>query len=523
DEKLGRIVVPFTAQPGMRQVVVADPEGTFATLTQFEHHAEAYTLDAEFHIVREQLLARREATLAVRVALLLGETHLDPAMLTEPKLTITSTTLDGISTTREVKDLKLTAGGVLTHELSVPERLARLSATLTGKVEIISAGGEKRDVSASHTWTLNGIEKTDATSDGHLSKFGSDYVFELLGLDGEPLADQQAVFTFKNRDFARTQTIALRTDEKGRVALGALPGIASIGARIPNGRQSSWELDTFERTWPAEIHTAAELPVRVPLPPRFNDALKQWNFLPKDWLRREVSLLRLSAGTYTADESANLKLEGGFLVIKGLAPGDYSLRLREEKRDIAIKVSGGKPTHGWYLGSARNVQAKAEAPLHIMEVVNAADVITVKLANITPFTRVHVAATRFEPGRGIFGDFGSFVRFGAASGVPARLPNLYSAGREIGDEYRYILDRRYLKLFPGNMLTRPGLLLNPWDKRSTDVENLAQQGGQAAAATRGDRESMLSRAAAEPQQKRQAGPGGAAAESNFDFLAESAP
>ena len=68
-----RIVVPFTNQPGMRQFVVSDPAGTFATLTQFEHHAEEYRLDAQFHIEREQLLARRDATLAVRTSLMLGE------------------------------------------------------------------------------------------------------------------------------------------------------------------------------------------------------------------------------------------------------------------------------------------------------------------------------------------------------------------------------------------------------------------------------------------------------------------
>lgn len=156
----------------------------------------------------------------------------------------------------------------------------------------------------------------------------------------------------------------------------------------------------------------------------------------------------MNAGTFVADHSEKMKTEGGFLVIEGLAPGDYALRLREEKRNIAIKVSGGKPSHGWYLGNARNLQAKAEAPLHITDVATTPDAITVKLANTSPFTRVHFAVSRFEPGRGIFGDFGGFVRFGASSGTPSRLPNLYAAGREIGDEYRYILDRRYLKLFP---------------------------------------------------------------------------
>ncbi|MEM7392519.1 MAG: hypothetical protein AAF492_09225, partial [Verrucomicrobiota bacterium] len=42
-------------------------------------------------------------------------------------------------------------------------------------------------------------------------------------------------------------------------------------------------------------------------------------------------------------------------------------------------------------------------------------------------------------------------------------------GRKIGDEYRYILDRKYAKKYPGNMLKRPGLLLNPWAIRKTEA------------------------------------------------------
>ncbi len=509
DEKLGRIVVPFTQQPGTRQIVLADPDGTFATLAQFEHHGEEYRLDAQFHIEREQLLARREATLAVRVALLLGEAHLDPAMLSAPKLTVTSTTLDGIATTREFKDLKLTAGGVLTHEISVPERLAQLTVTLTGKVDVLSAGGEKRDLSASRSWSLNGIERTDATNDGHLSKFGDAFAFELLGRNGETLSDQQVVFTFTHREFGRTQIVALKTDEKGRIALGLLPGIASVAARIPNGRQSLWALDDFERTWPAELHVRAGDAIKIPAAASTKAA--------------DVSLLALRAGTFITDHSAGIEVKDGFIEIKELAAGDYSLRLRGEHRDIALKVTAGRLSNGWFLGASRNLEAKNSAPLQITDLVAAADSITVKLANTTSFTRVHVAASRFEPGRGIFGDFGNFTRFGAASGTPARLPNLYAAGREIGDEYRYILDRRYQKVFPGNMLTRPGLLLNPWDKRSTEVEELAQQAGQASSSTSGDRRAALQRAVAQGGDRKGSGAGGAVAETNLDFLAASAP
>ena len=51
---------------------------------------------------------------------------------------------------------------------------------------------------------------------------------------------------------------------------------------------------------------------------------------------------------------------------------------------------------------------------------------------------------------------------------------MYLTGRNIGDEYRYVLDRKRQKKFPGNMLDRPQLLLNPWAVRSTETgEQLA--------------------------------------------------
>lgn len=505
-EKFGRIVIPFTNQPGTKNLVIGDAAGTFTTLTSFTHHAEDYRLDAQFHIEREQLLARREATLAVRTDLMIGEAHLAPELLTEPKLTITSTTLDGISTTREVKDLKLSAGSDLTHTLTVPERLATLTVTFSAKVDVVSAGGTKKDLTASHTWTLNGIDKTDAVSDGHLSTLEGQRVFELLGKNGEPIADQQVLFTFKHREFSRTQVIPLRTDDKGRVNLGKLTGIESVSAKIPNGRQTLWPLLDAEDTLPTTIHARQGDTIRVPI----HDV----GSLP-------ASLLAQTSGTFTADLAALLKSEKGLLTISGLTPGDYSLKIPDQPT-ITLKVAQGETLGGWVLGKHRQLELKGNTPLHILSIENGQEFITVKLANSSPFARVHFAASRFDPGSGIYGGLGGFTRFGAASGTPSRNPNLYSAGREIGDEYRYILERRYARLFPGNMLTRPGLLLNPWEIRSTDLDELGQAGGQASSMTRGGTAGVAYDAdkMAAKKMKAQSGPQGG---TNLDFLGASAP
>ena len=150
DEKTGAIAVPFTQQPGTKPIILADAAGSFATLANLEHHGEQYRLDAQIHVEREQLLARREATIAVRTALLLNDAQVSLDLLQNPKLTITSTTLDDVETTSEVPIEKLDPAKVYTHTITVPERLATLTVTLTGQVEKLSKGGEKEDLSAAH-------------------------------------------------------------------------------------------------------------------------------------------------------------------------------------------------------------------------------------------------------------------------------------------------------------------------------------------------------------------------------------
>ena len=520
-----RILVPFTAEGGRKPIVLADAAGTFATLTDFEHHAESYRLDAQFHIEREQLLAGREATLAIRAALLLNDASMPLELLAESRLKITSTTHDNVSTTTELLAPKFTPDKVFTHTLKVPERLATLTVALTGKVKLLAKGGEKQDLSAQESWTINGIDKTEATHTGHLSRIGAGYIYELLGKNGEPIADQQVVFEFTHREFgAHKLTVALRTDERGRIGLGAVEGIAVIAARDSRGGQRSWPLDERGRTRPSVIHAKVGDAVQIP-----------WS---RDLAPGSFSLLEMRAGTFVADRSAFVAERApaapgklaqntrapAFLTIEKLPPGDYSLRLREDAvdREITIKITQGKAVAGWLIGANRELEVREPAPLHIANVTLGAEALQVTLANASKFTRVHVAATRFLPEHPL-SRLASFERFGPRSATPERLPSLFSAGRDIGDEYRYILERRYTAQYPGNMLTRPGLILNPWEKRKTDVQALSQSATQAAGATAGGR----GRAAEEPaaMMGKMGGKEGAPipASPNLDFLANAAP
>ncbi len=510
DEKTRRIVIPFSNQPGRKPIIAASPSGDFASLTNFENHAEEYRLDAQFQIDREQLLAGRQATLAIRTALVLGNTQVPLELIHEPKLIIASTSLDGITSTREItaaEGLKLDASLDYTTTITVPNRLEKLTVTLQGKVDKLSAGGEKMDLSASRSWEINGIDKTEATDAGHLSKSQGSYVFQLLGKNGEAEPDRQVVFQFKHRNFSTQINVPLRTDEHGRIALGALAGIDVVGAEIPNRPAFHMGLDPDAALRPEAIHAKAGDVLSVP-------------WFEAGALKREaVSLLEKRGETFVADRFDALSVGDGFLQIKGLQPGDYVLLLRGDdgRKEIPIRIAGGPAVDHWIVSPARELQVRDPAPLQIESVVAAEDGINIQLRNANGYTRVHFIAGHFVPALPIQDALSGFTRFAPGEGEPARRPNLFVSGRAIGDEYRYILDRRYSKIYPGNMLTRPGLLLNPWEVRSTDLsEQLLKEAEQLRRAA-GDREAKPAAAPASPAVPQEQ-PAAPAAGSNIDFL-----
>jgi hypothetical protein len=212
-----------------------------------------------------------------------------------------------------------------------------------------------------------------------------------------------------------------------------------------------------------------------------------------------------------------------FIPVTGLPPGDYRLMLPDEDRTIDIKVTKGAAVRDWAMSPVRSLQLTPAKPLQISRIAAEPDALVISLANVNPFTRVHLAATRYISNDTSLQSLLAFSRSGRASEVPARLPNLFAGGRDIGDEYRYILERRYAQKFPGNMLSRPGLLLNPWEKRSTDQSALDQEVMQAAGATAGARQRM----AQAPKPAAMRGMGGETAPEltypNLDFLARLGP
>ena len=463
-DKDGTIAVPFSNAPGRQPLVLSD--GQFSSLAYFEQESENYQLAAAMYVDREQLIARRTAKLLVRPQLSLDGTPVSRKVLEDVRLVITSTDLDNVTSTKEVPDFKLFDDRESTYEFLVPQRLSSIRFQLKAKVQNQSRN-QKLDLAVEQVFALNEIDKTDKIEDLHFAQVGADYVVDLLGKTGEPKRDRPVQFVLKLRDYTQPVYVSLQSNAQGRVVLGPLVGVVNVTATSPQGVSHTWPIRHDEHTYPQTMNADVGDSVEVPY---MGDKAK-----PD---RAEVSLLELRGERFFADRFENLSIKDGFLQIDKLPPGNYSLLLKDSGREIALRLTAGVRRDGYVLGDYRKLEVRNDRPLQIKAVVVKADTIQVQLENATPFTRVHVLATRFEPAYAAYPILASILPPEPYHLTIPEPESQYVAGRNIGDEYRYIIDRKFARKYPGNMLERPSLLLNPWAIRSTETGQQEAQGGE---------------------------------------------
>jgi hypothetical protein len=438
----------------------------------------------------------------VRPTLTVAEQPISLTRLEKVRLVLVSTDLDGVSTTSTVNDFKIASDRESTHVIRVPDRLSRLNIRLVATTELASQGQKEIELSANQTFMINGQLRSDRIKDLFLSRLDEKYIVQLLGRSGEPVTGQHLNIVIQRPNFKNSRSFTLKTNQSGRVELGSLDGIMSITARTADNHQRVWQLHRARRTNPGTIHAAAGKNIRIP----YTGGLT----------RRELALHTISKTGIISDAFKSLSLEDGFLVTGNLAPGDHRLLLKKSNQSITLRIARGTVANGHIFNSTRTLELIEWNPSHLTSLSAEGKSLEVQVANSDKTTRVHIIATRFLPDFDLFDFLAHAPRGGLFSGTPGQLPNLYVSGRKIGDEFRYVLERRYARKLPGNMLERPEIILNPWALRETGTEGeILMDGedydraltGQAAKAER----------AAGPARDEQAGENPPAG-SNVDFL-----
>lgn len=494
----GDIVVPFTTRPGAVTALLAD--GAVTTVIRFHHRAESYALRAGFFVERERLIAGGSAEVVIRPSLTVAGEPVGLSLLEEPRLVIETVDRRGTAARRELGDLELSSAAELVAELRVPEHLASIRFTLTARVRSLSTDSHV-DLSDTASYSINGIDRTEHVHALHLGLAGGDHILHVLGKSGEPRPDLAVNLWLHHRDFTDPIEVVVQTDAEGRVELGTLAGIARVAATAAGGVSESWSLEPRGCGVPGAIHVRAGEAIELPVAADID----------------RVSLLRCAGGTYVADCAAAARLADGTLRIIDLEPGDYDLAVGGSS--AAIRVSAGQRAGGWLLAATRSLEASRAQRPRITSIEEGADAVVVRVEGAGPRARVHAVATRFLPrhslGHSLGFDQSPPPRVVAAAAAASH----YVSGRDIGDEYRYILERRLADRYPGSAVSRPGLLLNPWARESTDTRRLDAAAGASYAAA-GAPPPALARPAPAAQAASLPPPSGGFA--NLDFLAEDA-
>ncbi|MEK7952765.1 hypothetical protein [Luteolibacter soli] len=445
----GRILIPDRTDDARDSGLVR--RGKLAVPLDLEPRREHIALQARFHLDREQLLADQQANLFVRLQLTSHGYELPLEWIEKPSLTLIATLNGGITTERVIGgDLKLTPKMFVPFQ--VPADATSLKLRLTGTVTPRD-GADPIPLTAEHSYAMNGILGTGRIAAAFFTRDTDGHRVELRGRNGEPLASRPLNFEFKHRNHLETIKLALRSDDRGRVALGKLADIAEVRVTGPDIAPAGYFPDE-DGGWmdlPEEIQLSTRDEIRLPLV-RFMAAPEH----------ARVSLLEKREGVILRDHFDKLAVENRRLVARGLAAGDYALRL--DGHAIAVRVSGGVDRDGLLVSPTRLLPRSLPSLPFIAAATEEAGSLVVRIEGATPGTRVSLLGSRF---------LHSWDSGEALQPFTPPMPNALQPGftglafqeeSRLGDEMRYILDRRAAKTFPGSMLPRPGLLVNRWSE-----------------------------------------------------------
>jgi hypothetical protein len=455
----GAISIPFSTAPGRAAMLLV--HGDVAQLETLQHPAEHYEFSAGIHLERESLVPGKLARALLRPILTVAGWPAPVALLEEPRVEISVTDRAGTTATKS-QPLQLHDDAETVLELHVPEDAASVAVSVRGTVHAASTQ-QPVELADSVSAEVGQIHRTSRTEALHLATTDAGHVLRLLGKTGEPRPGRAVALTFKHVAVGFEVATTLETDERGRVELGALAGVERVTATLPSGAQQTWNLWP-EHAAPRLLHVVAGRTVALPRPPGLTGS------------PGTLALLELRGGSPRGDASERVTLVDRTLEVAASEPGEYLLQCRGAP-DLRLHVvpADAAVDAGWAAAGPSSLELSPPTP-HVAALTADDERLTVRVRDAGPATRVHVLATRFRPERVLPRTLARPPRSPLAIHAPP-VRSHYVSGRDIGDEYRYVLERRHQPRRPGVLLEKPGLLLSPWATRTTTTGVQHARGG----------------------------------------------
>lgn len=447
DAKTGSFVVPFSTNPSRVPMLLL--AGDIASVQKIALVRETPSLACTMLLDRESVTPGRTARVVVRSRLAIAGAPASVTLIKRATWDITLTDRAGVSSTKS-QPLALADDNASVLEFPVGEDTASVQLVVRGVLEIQSELREQ-ELSYSRSFTVGDIHRTTAIESLYLAHTAQGWVISALGKTGEPRAKRAVTVGLVHRWSHMQLNVELATDERGRVELGTLPGVARIAATLGAASQV-WSVSDHLRATP--IHALPDTDVIVPLSPQ----------RAPDEVIPMLSIVEMRDVPVAHPTCTLVPLASG-IAIRGLLPGTY--HVRGPGIDTSIVVMSATTTISNAGFTPEEVIELSHTPPAIAA-IDTRDGLRITLDDAGTRTRVHVLGSTFVPSLIEAPSIGA-LRPVARRGDRGHAVH-YVSGRELGDEYRYILERRGAKRYPGVLLDRPPLLLNPWARRTTTTD-----------------------------------------------------
>ncbi len=455
--KNGTVLIPLTSVPRTDHAILYAPQpggSGLATATHISRLSSHYQLKISTGTHSEQLLAGKTARIYIHPLLTNNNQKTPLSTLKKTTLHITATLRGDISTELSDISVNIPDTGIISLPISIPEDVRSITVALSGEIPM-PANQSPIKLNSSTTIKINGINDTPIISQPLLALTTNGWKIDLLGRNGEPLSGRVLNIAFSRDGFLSNVTHSFRTDTNGQIHLGSLKGINKIKIEATDFSSAlSESISTISQSLPDTIHALQGESIRIPLP--------HTSWANNIHLHCGLFLHHGEPDTPVADMHKHLSVSNNEIVIRDLPAGDYSLRFSDFTSPLPIHIIDGKKNGAWVSDTTQSLEHSNPMPLHIPKINVKANTLTAQIIGNLPNIHVVAVGSRYFINDNHFNLFSIHPDNHPARWIHAFLGNEMLNGRTLSDEYRYILERRNARHFPGNMLPRPGLILNRW-------------------------------------------------------------
>lgn len=463
----GIVMLPYTDEEnrGLKNLIFSYQE--LACLHQFYHKSENYEFSNLILNHLESLIPRQNAKILFRPSLKLNGKPIGTSVLKDVVAEIqTRNSKNEIlsSKTYPIKALEEI------NEISfyIPESSAILIITLSGYITK-KVDGENFNVSITKDISLAGAFSDTNIFGLYLRKQKDNYQLECLNKAGIPQGNVSVRISLYHQYLKNPYTTTLQTDAKGNIYLGALANITYLEALNFNHQYNAWKItDKNLMSIPDELSALENDPLELSV-----------DHTDKNKLTESFLLLKKNNDFILEDRTKDLKIENQILIIPTDTAGQYSLICKKINKSISIYILKGKKQNKYLVSAEKISDISAYLPHQIIfdPIDEKSDLIQGRILNLHKNLKAYLWSGRYYSYIPVFSsNYGDEFEWPFYQRELEQKFNRYFDSIKLSSEQKYIIDRKDIVKFPGNLLPMPSAILNPWDT-SLAEGNIGGEGG----------------------------------------------